>query len=56
MTGLAQIRGQRGEVRGIEMLEQRLASDLEYIGSWSLWLDIAILIRTIPALFDTNAR
>ncbi|HTB82518.1 MAG TPA: sugar transferase [Candidatus Sulfotelmatobacter sp.] len=28
--------------------------DLEYIDNWSIWLDIAILIRTIPAVFSTS--
>jgi exopolysaccharide biosynthesis polyprenyl glycosylphosphotransferase len=26
--------------------------DLEYIDNWSIWLDLAILIRTIPAVFS----
>ena len=51
ITGLAQIRGQRGETREIKMLEQRLASDLEYIQSWSLWQDILILLKTLPIMF-----
>jgi len=56
ITGLAQIRGQRGETKAVQMLEQRLASDLEYIQSWSLWLDISILIQTLPtAVARTNA-
>jgi exopolysaccharide biosynthesis polyprenyl glycosylphosphotransferase len=56
ITGLAQIRGQRGETRAISMLEQRLASDLEYIQSWSLWLDISIMFQTLPVLIaQTNA-
>ncbi len=28
--------------------------DLEYIDHWSLWLDIKILLRTIPAVFVAN--
>ena len=51
ITGLAQIRGQRGETCEIKMLEQRLASDLEYIQSWSLWRDIVILAQTLPVIF-----
>jgi exopolysaccharide biosynthesis polyprenyl glycosylphosphotransferase len=50
MTGLAQIRGQRGATGDILSLEQRVSSDLEYIETWSLWLDFLILLRTIPAV------
>ena len=49
-TGLAQIRGQRGATPHVTTLEQRLASDLEYIHAWSLWLDVLILLRTVPAI------
>jgi lipopolysaccharide/colanic/teichoic acid biosynthesis glycosyltransferase len=31
--------------------------DLEYIDNWSLWLDLKILVRTIPAVFaGTGAK
>jgi exopolysaccharide biosynthesis polyprenyl glycosylphosphotransferase len=30
--------------------EQWMELDLEYIDSWSLWLDLQILVRTIPAV------
>jgi lipopolysaccharide/colanic/teichoic acid biosynthesis glycosyltransferase len=52
ITGLAQIRGLRGETTRIEMLEQRIASDLEYIKNWSIWLDLTIMIKTIPLIFS----
>jgi lipopolysaccharide/colanic/teichoic acid biosynthesis glycosyltransferase len=51
LTGLAQIRGQRGPTPTLASLEQRLASDLEYIEHRSFRLDLAILIRSVPALF-----
>jgi exopolysaccharide biosynthesis polyprenyl glycosylphosphotransferase len=54
MTGLAQIRGQRGETKAVAALEARLASDLEYIETWSLLLDFLILLRTLPALLLTK--
>jgi len=54
MTGLAQVRGQRGETPTVAKLEQRLASDLEYIGSWSLVLDLVILAKTIPAVLSQH--
>jgi lipopolysaccharide/colanic/teichoic acid biosynthesis glycosyltransferase len=50
ITGLAQIRGQRGETRTIQHLEERIASDIEYIEKWSIWLDLSILLKTIPAI------
>ena len=31
--------------------------DLEYIDNWSLWLDLKILLRTVPAvLVGTGAK
>ena len=51
ITGLAQVRGQRGETHSLTALEHRLASDLEYIQNWSVGLDIAILLRTLPVFF-----
>lgn len=53
MTGLAQIRGQRGEANE-ENMKNRFNSDMEYIQNWSLFLDIKILFLTIPSLFNKN--
>jgi polysaccharide biosynthesis protein PslA len=53
LTGLAQVRGWRGETDTEEKLLRRLDADLEYIDNWSLWLDFAIMARTtvsIPAM------
>jgi lipopolysaccharide/colanic/teichoic acid biosynthesis glycosyltransferase len=47
MTGLAQVRGWRGETDTEEKLIQRIDSDLEYIATWSLGGDLLILCRTI---------
>jgi polysaccharide biosynthesis protein PslA len=47
MTGLAQVRGWRGETETEEKLVYRVQSDLEYIAKWSLWLDIKIIVRTL---------
>lgn len=52
MTGLAQVRGWRGETDTEEKLVQRIASDLEYIGGWSLWLDLVLLTRTFGAMLS----
>jgi putative colanic acid biosynthesis UDP-glucose lipid carrier transferase len=55
MTGLAQVRGFRGETRDINQMVQRVESDIEYINNWSLWLDFTILLRTILALTGKSA-
>lgn len=55
ITGLAQVRGFRGETKDIEQMMQRIESDIEYINNWSLWLDLTILIRTTSALTGKNA-
>lgn len=55
ITGLAQVRGFRGETTDIEMMRQRVEADIEYINNWSLWLDIVILLRTAGALTGRNA-
>jgi len=40
ITGLAQVRGFRGETVDINQMIQRIESDIEYINNWSVWLDI----------------
>ena len=47
ITGLAQIRGFRGETDTMDKMEARVHSDLEYIHTWSIWLDLEIFLRTI---------
>jgi exopolysaccharide biosynthesis polyprenyl glycosylphosphotransferase len=34
--------------------EQWMELDMEYIDQWSFWLDLRILIKTIPAVFRTS--
>lgn len=46
ITGLAQVEGFRGEVRTPEDIRRRVEADIRYISSWSLWLDLAIILRT----------
>lgn len=47
ITGLAQIRGWRGETDTLDKMEKRVECDLEYIRTWSLLLDIKIIFLTI---------
>jgi lipopolysaccharide/colanic/teichoic acid biosynthesis glycosyltransferase len=56
MTGLAQVRGWRGETDTEEKLLRRIDSDLEYIATWSLGRDLRIIGRTVVAVLRmTNA-
>lgn len=47
ITGLAQIKGLRGETRTQDMIKSRVDQDMVYIRSWSLWLDLEIIAKTI---------
>ncbi len=47
MTGLWQVSG-RQELG----YDDRIRLDLQYIDNWSLWLDLSILARTIPAVLS----
>jgi putative colanic acid biosynthesis UDP-glucose lipid carrier transferase len=55
ITGLAQIHGYRGETDTLEKMKKRVEYDMQYINNWSFWLDIEILIKTIPALLRDEA-
>ena len=50
ITGWAQINGYRGETDTLEKIEKRVEFDLEYIENWSVWFDLYILFRTLPAV------
>jgi lipopolysaccharide/colanic/teichoic acid biosynthesis glycosyltransferase len=50
ITGLAQVRGLRGATETEEKLMRRIAADLEYIQTWSPWLDVVIMVRTAGAM------
>ncbi len=55
ITGLAQVRGLRGETKDINQMIQRIESDIEYINKWSVWLDITIILRTVFAFTGKSA-
>ena len=55
ITGLAQIRGWRGETDTLNKMEKRIDCDLEYIRTWSLLLDIKIIFLTIFKGFINKA-
>ena len=51
MTGLWQVRSRREAD-----FDRWVETDLEYIDSWSFWLDLKILARTIPAVLGREGR
>jgi Undecaprenyl-phosphate glucose phosphotransferase len=50
MTGWAAIKGSRGPVETPESVRQRVALDIEYIERQSFWLDLYIMLMTLPCL------
>lgn len=55
LTGLAQVRGNRGSIGTIDELEERLRWDLEYIRDWRFFGDLAILFRTVRVMMHPKA-
>lgn len=47
ITGLAQVSGYRGQTEELWQMEKRVEYDVKYIESWTLSLDIKIIVRTI---------
>jgi lipopolysaccharide/colanic/teichoic acid biosynthesis glycosyltransferase len=51
LTGLWQV-----ELRGDVDFDKWVAKDIEYIDHWSVWLDIKLIARTIPAVLHGTGR
>ena len=47
ITGLAQIKGLRGETETVDKMAERVRYDLEYLRNWSPWLDLRILFKSL---------
>jgi Undecaprenyl-phosphate glucose phosphotransferase len=46
ITGLAQVKGFRGEINSGEDMRKRIIADIYYVKNWSFFLDIIIILRT----------
>jgi Undecaprenyl-phosphate glucose phosphotransferase len=57
ITGLAQIKGYRGETKSLQALRNRIRLDLFYIQNWTLIFDFKIILATIGIVLwsDENA-
>ena len=56
VTGLAQIKGFRGEVTSKEDIVNRVKYDNFYIENWSLFLDLKIIFGTIANIFKGQEK
>ena len=55
VTGWAAINGSRGPVDTAELVQERIALDVEYIERQSFWLDLYIIAMTIPCLLGDRS-
>ena len=56
ITGLAQIRGLRGQVEEEKEIRKRILCDIEYVETWSLFLDLWIVLATIRQMTIPPAK
>ncbi len=56
ITGLAQVKGYRGEIETDEDIINRVRYDIFYIENWSFILDLNIIIRTVLNVFKGEEK
>jgi putative colanic acid biosynthesis UDP-glucose lipid carrier transferase len=56
ITGLAQVRGFRGEIETDEDMINRINLDVYYIENWSLIMDIKIIFQTVINIFKGEEK
>ena len=54
LTGWAAVNGSRGPVDTPEAVRRRVALDLQYVEHQSIWLDLAIMLKTVPCLLGDS--
>lgn len=50
ITGFAQVNGYRGDTS----IKKRIEYDVAYIENWTIWLDVRILLKTIPSVINNE--
>ena len=56
ITGLAQVKGYRGEIETENDMVNRIKFDVYYIENWSLLMDIKIIIQTVVNIFKGEEK
>jgi putative colanic acid biosynthesis UDP-glucose lipid carrier transferase len=56
ITGLAQVRGYRGEIETDEDMVNRIKFDVFYIENWSILLDLKIILQTVINIFKGEEK
>ncbi|RIV53019.1 undecaprenyl-phosphate glucose phosphotransferase [Flagellimonas taeanensis] len=56
ITGLAQVRGYRGEIETENDIQNRIKFDIFYIENWSMFLDIKIIVQTVLNAIKGEAK
>ncbi|QEE48755.1 undecaprenyl-phosphate glucose phosphotransferase [Flavobacterium alkalisoli] len=56
ITGLAQVKGYRGEISTDEDMINRIKYDVFYIENWSLLLDLKIIVQTVVNIFKGEEK
>jgi Undecaprenyl-phosphate glucose phosphotransferase len=55
LTGWAAVNGSRGPLHQAEDVRRRVALDLEYVERQSFWLDVWIMLKTVPCLLGDRS-
>lgn len=56
ITGLAQVRGYRGEITRDDDMVNRIKYDVFYIENWSFLLDVKIIVQTVINIFKGEEK
>lgn len=56
ITGLAQVKGYRGEIASDDDMINRIKYDVFYIENWSILLDLKIIIQTVINIFQGEEK
>jgi putative colanic acid biosynthesis UDP-glucose lipid carrier transferase len=56
ITGLAQVRGYRGEIESDSDIQGRIKFDIFYIENWSFFLDLKIILQTVLNVFSGEEK